>query len=89
MFGKALYYKSLGFTGSVAQSVEQRPFKPKYHLVAFSENPVFPHTSNESLCSSEDQTKIKSTSLARTWRALMAMKLARSVLLLLKLSIKL
>ena len=77
MFGKLLYYRNLENTGSVAQLVEQRPFKPESHLAPLPKNSVFPIVNKDFVTSTEDQTKVKSTCLARTFGARLVTLLIR------------
>ena len=65
MFGKLLYCRNLEIFGSVAQLVEQRPFKPNSHLAPFPKNRVFPTKSTDFLSPAEAQAKPKSIYLAR------------------------
>ena len=53
--------------GSVAQLVEQRPFKPKSHLAPFPKNRVFPATNKDFDRPTEGQPKVKRTYLARAF----------------------
>jgi hypothetical protein len=66
---------ALRVTGSVAELVEQRPFKPKPYLTAFLENCVLAHKKQYFLSVPERQPKVKRTSLARA----LNLRLVRSV----------
>ncbi len=79
MFGKLLYYRNLEKTGSVAQLVEQRPFKPKAYLAQFPKNSVFHLKNPDIVISTEDQTKVKSRYLARTLARALVTSLVRPV----------
>jgi hypothetical protein len=68
-----LYCKNLRQFGSVAQLVEQRPFKPNSAFLSrFKKGSYNPKStvSEAERRLTEDQPKVRSACLARTWRAL-------------------
>jgi len=76
---KLLNDKHLQRLGSVAQAVEQRPFKPKSLAAQQPKNNVFPHVISNFPTSPEGEAKAKRALLARTLARAPILTLVRPV----------